>query len=150
MYYTFSELKLIRTVLLTSSYFFLCFFKLTIFSLIKLTFLLWRLVFLAFLHPVSDSLTGEDSLLGCDLLSHTSPRSNQSVSALSSSFLPGSGCGSCLEELPPGQVTSGKTSLLQHPSGSRMSAGWLAVKPAQATDLSKNRTASSNKVHIQY
>ncbi|XP_053180730.1 AP2-associated protein kinase 1-like isoform X4 [Scomber japonicus] len=62
-----------------------------------------------------DSLTGEDSLLGCDLLSHTSPHANQSVSALPSSSAcssapPGSGFGSCLEELPPGQPASGKTS----------------------------------------
>ncbi|KAL7391835.1 hypothetical protein ABVT39_015687 [Epinephelus coioides] len=58
-----------------------------------------------------DSLTGEDSLLGCDLLSHTSPHGNQSVSALPSSSScssapPGSGPGSCLEELPPGQTAS--------------------------------------------
>ncbi|XP_050930989.1 AP2-associated protein kinase 1 isoform X2 [Lates calcarifer] len=57
-----------------------------------------------------DSLTGEDSLLGCDLLSHTSPHGNQSVSALPSSSCssapPGSGSGSCLEELPPGQTAS--------------------------------------------
>ncbi|XP_030272454.1 AP2-associated protein kinase 1 isoform X8 [Sparus aurata] len=57
-----------------------------------------------------DSLTGEDSLLGCDLLSHTAPHGNQSVSALPSSCSsapPGSGSGSCLEELPPGQTASG-------------------------------------------
>ncbi|XP_036953475.1 AP2-associated protein kinase 1-like isoform X2 [Acanthopagrus latus] len=57
-----------------------------------------------------DSLTGEDSLLGCDLLSHTAPHGNQSVSALPSSSCssapPGSGSGSCLEELPPGQTAS--------------------------------------------
>ncbi|XP_030272451.1 AP2-associated protein kinase 1 isoform X5 [Sparus aurata] len=56
-----------------------------------------------------DSLTGEDSLLGCDLLSHTAPHGNQSVSALPSSCSsapPGSGSGSCLEELPPGQTAS--------------------------------------------
>ncbi|XP_035811728.2 AP2-associated protein kinase 1-like isoform X3 [Amphiprion ocellaris] len=47
-----------------------------------------------------DSLTGEDSLLGCDLLSHTS-HGNQSVSAP-----PGSSSGSCLEKLPPGQNAS--------------------------------------------
>ncbi|XP_074526475.1 AP2-associated protein kinase 1 isoform X2 [Halichoeres trimaculatus] len=48
-----------------------------------------------------DSLTGEDSLLGCNLLSHTS-HGNQSVSALASSCPsapPGFGSGSCLEEL---------------------------------------------------
>ncbi|XP_056232070.1 AP2-associated protein kinase 1-like isoform X3 [Seriola aureovittata] len=57
-----------------------------------------------------DSLTGEDTLLGCDLLSRTSPHGNQSVSALPSSSCssapPGSGSGSCLEELPPGQTAS--------------------------------------------
>ncbi|XP_040011260.1 AP2-associated protein kinase 1-like isoform X2 [Xiphias gladius] len=59
-----------------------------------------------------DSLTGEDSLLGCDLLSHTPLHGNQSVSALPSSSSscssapPGSGSGSCLEELPPGQTAS--------------------------------------------
>ncbi|KAM7416143.1 hypothetical protein PAMA_018287 [Pampus argenteus] len=58
-----------------------------------------------------DSLTGEDSLLGCDLLYHTTPHGNQSVSALPSSSAcssapPGSGSGSCLEELPPGQTAS--------------------------------------------
>ncbi|XP_041854996.1 AP2-associated protein kinase 1-like isoform X2 [Melanotaenia boesemani] len=59
---------------------------------------------------IPDSLTGEDSLLGCDLLCHTS-HGNQSVSALSSSSsyasaLPGCGSGSCLEELPPVQASS--------------------------------------------
>lgn len=64
------------------------------------------------LNTFPDSLTGEDSLLGCDLLSHTSPHGNQSVSALPSSSSscssapPGSGPGSCLEELPPGQTAS--------------------------------------------
>lgn len=52
-------------------------------------------------------------MLGCDLLSHTAPHGNQSVSALPSSSCssapPGSGSGSCLEELPPGQTASGKT-----------------------------------------
>ncbi|XP_047447227.1 AP2-associated protein kinase 1-like isoform X7 [Mugil cephalus] len=56
------------------------------------------------LNSFPDSLTGEDSLLGCDLLSHASP-GNQSVSALPSSSCssapPTSGAGSCLEELPP-------------------------------------------------
>ncbi|XP_041642697.1 AP2-associated protein kinase 1-like isoform X4 [Cheilinus undulatus] len=54
-----------------------------------------------------DSLTGDDSLLGCDLLSHTSPHGNQSVSALASSCSsapPGSG--SCLEELQPAHTAS--------------------------------------------
>ncbi|XP_027133232.1 AP2-associated protein kinase 1 isoform X3 [Larimichthys crocea] len=65
-----------------------------------------------------DSLTGtEDSLLGCDLLSHTSPHGNQSVSALPSSSSctsapPGSGSGSCLEELPPGQTASDSAFLM--------------------------------------
>ncbi|XP_044224233.1 AP2-associated protein kinase 1-like isoform X4 [Thunnus albacares] len=64
-----------------------------------------------------DSLTGEDSLLGCDLLSHTSPHANQSVSALPSSSAcssapPGSGSGSCLEELPPGQTASDSAFLM--------------------------------------
>ncbi|XP_067377663.1 AP2-associated protein kinase 1-like isoform X2 [Channa argus] len=63
---------------------------------------------------MSDSLTGEDSLLSCDLLSHTSPPRNQSVSALPSSFPPGSGCGSCLEELPPGQATSDSAFLMSY------------------------------------
>ncbi|XP_029366137.1 AP2-associated protein kinase 1-like isoform X3 [Echeneis naucrates] len=59
-----------------------------------------------------DSLSGEDSLLGCDLLSRTTPHGNQSVSPLlssSSSSAPpgfGSGSGSCLEELPAGQTAS--------------------------------------------
>ncbi|XP_034726741.1 AP2-associated protein kinase 1-like isoform X2 [Etheostoma cragini] len=67
---------------------------------------------------ISDSLTGEDSLLGCDLLSHTSPHENQSVSALPScssscsSAPPGSGSGSCLEELPPGQTASDSAFLM--------------------------------------
>ncbi|XP_072244303.1 AP2-associated protein kinase 1 isoform X2 [Leuresthes tenuis] len=57
-----------------------------------------------------DSFTGEDSLLGCDLLSHTS-QEKQSVSALPSSSSyssapPGCGSGSCLEELPPVQASS--------------------------------------------
>ncbi|XP_008280541.1 AP2-associated protein kinase 1 isoform X3 [Stegastes partitus] len=62
-----------------------------------------------------DSLTGEDSLLGCDLLSHTS-HGSQSVSALPSSSCssapPGSGSGSCLEELPPGQTASDSAFLM--------------------------------------
>nr|XP_046243115.1 AP2-associated protein kinase 1-like isoform X4 [Scatophagus argus] len=66
-----------------------------------------------------DSLTGEDSLLGCDLLSHTSPHGSQSISALPSSSSsscssapPGSGTGSCLEELPPGQTASDSAFLM--------------------------------------
>ncbi|KAF3695960.1 AP2-associated protein kinase 1 [Channa argus] len=39
---------------------------------------------------------------------------NQSVSALPSSFPPGSGCGSCLEELPPGQATSDSAFLMSY------------------------------------
>ncbi|XP_042343450.1 AP2-associated protein kinase 1-like isoform X3 [Plectropomus leopardus] len=64
---------------------------------------------------MADSLTGEDSLLGCDLLSHTSPHGNQSVSALPSSCSsapPGSGPGSCLEELPPGQTAADSAFLM--------------------------------------
>ncbi|KAF7665641.1 hypothetical protein LDENG_00136120 [Lucifuga dentata] len=62
-----------------------------------------------------DSFAGEDSLLGCDLLSHTSP-GKQSVSALPSSAsfsLPlGSSSGSCLEELQPGQTASDSAFLM--------------------------------------
>ncbi|KAG7490668.1 AP2-associated protein kinase 1-like isoform X4 [Solea senegalensis] len=57
---------------------------------------------------IPDSLTGEDSLLGCDLLSHTS-HGNQSVSALPSSCSSAplaSTSGPCLEELPPAQSAS--------------------------------------------
>ncbi|XP_054904871.1 AP2-associated protein kinase 1-like isoform X7 [Poeciliopsis prolifica] len=53
-----------------------------------------------------DSFTGEASLLGCDLLTHTSAGS-QPVSALPSSFSsgpPGCGSGSCLEDLQPSQA----------------------------------------------
>nr|XP_020446031.1 AP2-associated protein kinase 1-like isoform X3 [Monopterus albus] len=61
-----------------------------------------------------DSLTGEDSLLVCDLLSLTSPHGNQSVcsalpsssSSSSSSAPPGFSSGFCLEELPPAQTVS--------------------------------------------
>ncbi|XP_076010196.1 AP2-associated protein kinase 1 isoform X3 [Genypterus blacodes] len=59
-----------------------------------------------------DTYAGEDSLLGCDLLSHT-PAGNQSVPALPSSCSSscssaplGSGSGCCLEELQPGQAAS--------------------------------------------
>ncbi|XP_056274532.1 AP2-associated protein kinase 1-like isoform X2 [Pseudoliparis swirei] len=59
-----------------------------------------------------DSLTGDDSLLGCNLLSLT-PHGNQSVSALlSTSAHPGSGSGSCLEELLPGQTASDSAFLM--------------------------------------
>ncbi|XP_014875615.1 AP2-associated protein kinase 1 isoform X5 [Poecilia latipinna] len=53
-----------------------------------------------------DSFTGEASLLGCDLLTHTSAGS-QPVSALPCSFSsgpPGCGSGSCLEDLQPSQA----------------------------------------------
>ncbi|KAM4746543.1 AP2-associated protein kinase 1 isoform 5-T7 [Anableps anableps] len=53
-----------------------------------------------------DSFTGEASLLGCDLLTHTSGGS-QPVSALPPSFSsgpPSCGSGSCLEELQPSQA----------------------------------------------
>uniref|UniRef100_UPI003AADC227 AP2-associated protein kinase 1-like isoform X1 n=1 Tax=Centroberyx gerrardi TaxID=166262 RepID=UPI003AADC227 len=68
-----------------------------------------------------DPLAGEDSLLGCDLLSHPSTPGTQSVSALPSSSCssapPGSGSGSCLEELasvslPPGQTASDSAFLM--------------------------------------
>ncbi|XP_034547716.1 AP2-associated protein kinase 1-like isoform X10 [Notolabrus celidotus] len=62
-----------------------------------------------------DSLTGEDSLLGCNLLSHTSPHGSQSVSALTSSCSsapPGSGSGSCLEELQPAHTASADSAFL--------------------------------------
>ncbi|KAM4577630.1 AP2-associated protein kinase 1 isoform 6-T6 [Odontesthes bonariensis] len=64
-----------------------------------------------------DSFTGEDPLLSCDLLSHTS-RGNQSVSALPSSSSsyssapPGCGSGSCLEEVPPVQASSDSAFLM--------------------------------------
>ncbi|AWP06833.1 putative AP2-associated protein kinase 1 [Scophthalmus maximus] len=51
---------------------------------------------------IPDSLTGEETLLGCDLLSHLSPHGHQSVSALPSSCS-SAHPGSCLEELPPAQ-----------------------------------------------
>lgn len=60
---------------------------------------------------LSDSLTGENSLLCYDLLFHTSPNGNQSISALTSSSCSSvlSGSGLFLEELAPGQQPSGKT-----------------------------------------
>ncbi|XP_026177019.1 AP2-associated protein kinase 1 isoform X3 [Mastacembelus armatus] len=69
------------------------------------------------LNAFPESLTGEDSLLGCDLLSHTSPHGNQSVSALPapsscSSAPPGSGSLSYLEELPPAQKASDSAFLM--------------------------------------
>ncbi|KAG7490673.1 AP2-associated protein kinase 1-like isoform X2 [Solea senegalensis] len=63
---------------------------------------------------IPDSLTGEDSLLGCDLLSHTS-HGNQSVSALPSSCSSAplaSTSGPCLEELPPAQSASDSAFLM--------------------------------------
>ncbi|XP_030592935.1 AP2-associated protein kinase 1 isoform X3 [Archocentrus centrarchus] len=60
----------------------------------------------------NDSLTGEDSLLGCDLLSHTC-HGNPSVPVLPSSCSsapPGSG--TCLEELPAGQTASDSAFLM--------------------------------------
>ncbi|XP_061584869.1 AP2-associated protein kinase 1-like [Cololabis saira] len=70
----------------------------------------------AMLHSVSDSFTGEDSLLGCNLLSQTS-RGIPTASALapSSSFSsapPGCGSGSSLEELPPGQAANDSAFLM--------------------------------------
>uniref|UniRef100_A0A3B3W0Y2 Uncharacterized protein n=1 Tax=Poecilia latipinna TaxID=48699 RepID=A0A3B3W0Y2_9TELE len=63
-----------------------------------------------------DSFTGEASLLGCDLLTHTSAGS-QPVSALPCSFSsgpPGCGSGSCLEDLQPSQAAGKPLGL--HPS----------------------------------
>ncbi|KAL3976029.1 hypothetical protein ACER0C_021915 [Sarotherodon galilaeus] len=60
----------------------------------------------------NDSLTGEDSLLGCDLLSHTC-HGNPSVSVLPSSCSSAPpGAGSCLEELPAGQTASDSAFLM--------------------------------------
>uniref|UniRef100_A0A8C6NMC0 non-specific serine/threonine protein kinase n=1 Tax=Nothobranchius furzeri TaxID=105023 RepID=A0A8C6NMC0_NOTFU len=67
---------------------------------------------LALLHSVPDCFPGEDSLLGCALLTHTS-HGGLPVSALPSSYSavpPGCGSGSCLEELQPAQTAPGKTS----------------------------------------
>ncbi|XP_033946318.1 AP2-associated protein kinase 1-like isoform X3 [Pseudochaenichthys georgianus] len=60
---------------------------------------------------ITDSLTGEDSLLGCDLFSRATLHGNQCVSALppSSSSAPP---GSCLEELPAAQTASDSTFLM--------------------------------------
>lgn len=109
-----------------------------------LLFLLWRFVPLACLYPVSDCLTGKDSLLGCDLLSHTS-HGNQSVSTLPSSSCssvpPGSGSGSCLEELTPCQRTSGKMSTHYAALISWPYVCWVfgPMKPFQTTDAYKNQ-----------
>lgn len=76
------------------------------------TLLLWLLLIMS-LHSScdSDSLNGKDSLLGCHLLSHTSPHGNQNVSA-PSSYRPSAPLGSCsaacLEELQPAQTAAGK------------------------------------------
>ncbi|KAM8885335.1 AP2-associated protein kinase 1-like isoform 12-T12 [Spinachia spinachia] len=76
-----------------------------------------------------DSLTGEDSLLGCDLLSHTCPPGNQSVSPLPSSSCssahPACGSGSCLEELLPGQAAS---------DVQRQSNGYSVLEEGQETE----------------
>ncbi|KAL3063318.1 hypothetical protein OYC64_002982 [Pagothenia borchgrevinki] len=64
---------------------------------------------------ITDSLTGEDSLLGCDLLSHSTLHGNQCVSALppsSSSSCSSAPSGPCLEELPAGQTASDSTFLM--------------------------------------
>ncbi|KAI4821269.1 hypothetical protein KUCAC02_029209 [Chaenocephalus aceratus] len=57
---------------------------------------------------ITDSLTGEDSLLGCDLFSRATLHGNQCVSALppSSSSCSSAPPGSCLEELPAAQTAS--------------------------------------------
>ncbi|KAM9821833.1 AP2-associated protein kinase 1 isoform 7-T7 [Syngnathus typhle] len=62
-----------------------------------------------------DSLTGKDSLLGCHLLSHTSPHGTQNVSATSSyhSSAPLGSCSApCLEELHPSQTSADSSSFL--------------------------------------
>ncbi|XP_010795859.1 AP2-associated protein kinase 1-like [Notothenia coriiceps] len=65
---------------------------------------------------ITDSLTGEDSLLGCDLFSRSTLHGNQCVSALppssSSSSSSSAPPGSCLEELPAGQTASDSTFLM--------------------------------------
>lgn len=108
-------------------------------------YLLWHLWLCFF--PVSDSLAGENSLLHCDLLPYNSPHGNQSVSALPSSSCSsaplGSDSGCCLEELPPSQGASGKTS--SHFTGpvSSMSAGCLEI--FQSADLSRHCRACINR-----
>ncbi|XP_037114505.1 AP2-associated protein kinase 1-like isoform X7 [Syngnathus acus] len=67
------------------------------------------------LNSFADSLTGKDSLLGCHLLSHTSPHGKQNVSATSSyhSSAPlGSCSATCLEELHPSQTSADSSSFL--------------------------------------
>ncbi|XP_034094171.1 AP2-associated protein kinase 1-like isoform X4 [Gymnodraco acuticeps] len=64
---------------------------------------------------ITDSLTGEDSLLGCDLFSRATLHGNQCVSALppsSSSSSSSAPPGSCLEELPAAQTASDSTFLM--------------------------------------
>ncbi|KAI4821270.1 hypothetical protein KUCAC02_029209 [Chaenocephalus aceratus] len=63
---------------------------------------------------ITDSLTGEDSLLGCDLFSRATLHGNQCVSALppSSSSCSSAPPGSCLEELPAAQTASDSTFLM--------------------------------------
>lgn len=81
-------------------------------------------------------------MLGCDLLSHTAPHGNQSVSALPSSCSsapPGSGPGSCLEELPPGQTASGKTSPPQ------LALRLLGVSAHEAITGGPAQTAKANR-----
>uniref|UniRef100_A0A1A7YJS3 non-specific serine/threonine protein kinase n=1 Tax=Iconisemion striatum TaxID=60296 RepID=A0A1A7YJS3_9TELE len=61
-----------------------------------------------------DRFPGEDCLLGCDLLTHTS-HGGQPVSALPSSYSavpPGCGSGSCLEELQPAQTAPDSSFLM--------------------------------------
>ncbi|KAM9821832.1 AP2-associated protein kinase 1 isoform 6-T6 [Syngnathus typhle] len=67
------------------------------------------------LNSFADSLTGKDSLLGCHLLSHTSPHGTQNVSATSSyhSSAPLGSCSApCLEELHPSQTSADSSSFL--------------------------------------
>ncbi|XP_019716187.1 AP2-associated protein kinase 1 isoform X4 [Hippocampus comes] len=67
------------------------------------------------LNSFADSLNGKDSLLGCHLLSHTSPHGNQNVSA-TSSYRPSAPLGSCsaacLEELQPAQTAADSSFLM--------------------------------------
>lgn len=73
-------------------------------------FLLTCLTFLALPHAVTDRLSGDGSLLGCDLLSHTPTHRKQCVSALPSTCSSVNlGSGSRLEEQQPGQIVAGKT-----------------------------------------
>lgn len=83
----------------------------------------------------SDSLTGDDSLLVCDLLSHTSPHGGQSVSTLPSSS---SSCSSTLltscpglEEAPSAQRLSGKSSSHFAASFCRLRCCWRAASSSR-------------------